>query len=131
MLKLRGKPDRKPLNDPQPFCGLISCASCGMIQLAEYKVKRQKNGNVHEYIYYHCTKKNKSVKCEEPMYSGRTIKSPVIISDSKKFLCPKTGRLNCQKLLRRTRKIRPVFDCLCEREAKEDFFISQKLEATS
>ena len=32
----------------------------------EYKVKKQKNGNVHEYIYYHCTKKNKMVKCPEP-----------------------------------------------------------------
>src|SRR3989339_666851 len=59
MLKFRGKPDRKPLNDPQPFCGLISCASCGMMITGEYKVKKQKNGNVHEYVYYHCTKKNK------------------------------------------------------------------------
>src|SRR3989344_3560633 len=66
MLKLRGKPDRKPINDPQPFCGLISCASCGMMITGEYKVKKQQNGNVHEYVYYHCTKKNKSVKCEEP-----------------------------------------------------------------
>ena len=66
MLKLRGKPDRKPLNDPQPFCGLISCASCGMMITGEYKVKKQQNGNVHEYVYYHCTKKNKSMKCEEP-----------------------------------------------------------------
>ena len=66
MLKFRGKPDRKPLNDPQPFCGLISCASCGMMITGEYKVKKQKNGNVHEYVYYHCTKKNKIVKCEEP-----------------------------------------------------------------
>ena len=32
----------------------------------EYKVKKQKNGNTHEYVYYHCTKKNKAVKCEEP-----------------------------------------------------------------
>ena len=66
MLKKRGKPERKPKNEPQPFCGLISCASCGMMITGEYKVKKQKNGNVHEYIYYHCTKKNKSVKCEEP-----------------------------------------------------------------
>src|SRR3990167_6817583 len=66
MLKLRGKPDRKPLNDTQPFCGLISCASCGMMITGEYKVKKQQNGNVHEYVYYHCTKKNKSVKCAEP-----------------------------------------------------------------
>ena len=27
MLKFRGQPDRKPQNEPQPFCGLISCAS--------------------------------------------------------------------------------------------------------
>ena len=32
----------------------------------EYRVKKQKNGNVHNYIYYHCTKKNKSIKCPEP-----------------------------------------------------------------
>ena len=32
----------------------------------EYKVKRQKNGNEHYYIYYHCTRKNKLVKCKEP-----------------------------------------------------------------
>ena len=32
----------------------------------EYRVKRQKNGNTHDYIYYHCTKKNKAVKCDEP-----------------------------------------------------------------
>ncbi|MBI3335185.1 MAG: type IV secretion system DNA-binding domain-containing protein [Candidatus Portnoybacteria bacterium] len=66
MLKLRGKPDRKPLNEPQAFCGLISCASCGMMITGEYKVKKQQNGNVHEYVYYHCTKKNKNVKCAEP-----------------------------------------------------------------
>src|SRR3989338_4973703 len=66
MLKFRGQPERKPQNEPQPYCGLISCASCGMMITAENKTKRQKNGNVHEYIYYHCTKKNKSVKCKEP-----------------------------------------------------------------
>jgi hypothetical protein len=29
-------------NKPQPFCGLISCASCGMMITGEYKVKKQK-----------------------------------------------------------------------------------------
>ena len=37
-----------------------------MMITGEYKVKKQKNGNVHNYTYYHCTKKNKMVKCEEP-----------------------------------------------------------------
>ena len=65
MLKSRGQPERKPQNEPQPFCGLISCASCGMMITGEHKFKRQKNGNVHEYIYYHCTKKRKDFKCPE------------------------------------------------------------------
>ncbi|MDP1760056.1 MAG: recombinase family protein, partial [Candidatus Woesebacteria bacterium] len=66
MLKLRGQPERKPQNEPQAYCGLISCASCGMMITGEYKVKKQKNGNVHNYTYYHCTKKRKDIKCPEP-----------------------------------------------------------------
>src|SRR3990167_3499065 len=65
MLKLRGQPERKPQNEPQPYCGLISCASCGMMITGEYKVKKQKNGNVHYYVYYRCTKKSKVMKCPE------------------------------------------------------------------
>ena len=65
MLKSRGQPERKPQNEPQPYCGLISCASCGMMITGEHKFKRQKNGNVHEYTYYHCTKKRKDFKCPE------------------------------------------------------------------
>ena len=65
MLKKRGQPERKPQNEPQPFCGLISCASCGMMITAENKTKRQKNGNVHHYVYYRCTKKSKTQKCNE------------------------------------------------------------------
>src|SRR3989344_1795088 len=37
MLKYRGQPERKPQNEPQPYCGLISCASCGMMITAENK----------------------------------------------------------------------------------------------
>jgi hypothetical protein len=37
-----------------------------MMITGEYKVKKQKNGNTHEYIYYHCTKKRKDFDCPEP-----------------------------------------------------------------
>ncbi|MBI2798198.1 hypothetical protein HYX70_02765 [Candidatus Saccharibacteria bacterium] len=37
-----------------------------MMITGEYKVKRQKNGNVHNYTYYRCTKKRKDMKCPEP-----------------------------------------------------------------
>jgi len=32
---------------------------------AEKKIKRQQNGNVHEYVYYHCTKR-KDPTCRQP-----------------------------------------------------------------
>ena len=66
ILRQRGKPHHKTKNDPQPFCGLLRCGTCGMMITGEYRVKKQKNGNEHHYIYYHCTKKNKTIKCPEP-----------------------------------------------------------------
>jgi len=65
ILKQRGKPHHKTKNEPQPYCGLLRCGTCEMMITGEYKVKKQKNGNVHNYVYYHCTKKNKLVKCPE------------------------------------------------------------------
>ena len=66
ILKQRGRPHHKTKNEPRVFCGLLKCGSCGMGITGEYKVKKQKNGNEHYYTYYHCTRKNKSVKCKEP-----------------------------------------------------------------
>ena len=61
----RGKPQRKAKNEPKPLCGLVYC-SCGMMFTAETHTKRQKNGNVHTYTYYRCTRKSKTVRCVEP-----------------------------------------------------------------
>ena len=66
ILKQKGRPHHKTKNEPQTFCGMLKCGTCGMGITGEYKVKRQKNGNTHDYIYYHCTKKNKAIKCNEP-----------------------------------------------------------------
>ena len=52
--------------DPQMFCGLLTCGACNMAITAEKKVKHQKNGNVHEYVYYRCTRKSKTIHCTEP-----------------------------------------------------------------
>ena len=51
--------------EPMPFCGLLRCA-CGMMITVENKTKRQKNGNVHNYVYYRCTRKSKTAQCSEP-----------------------------------------------------------------
>jgi site-specific DNA recombinase len=37
--------------------GPIRCGECGAMITAEEKVKIQKNGNRHEYTYYHCTRR--------------------------------------------------------------------------
>ena len=55
ILRQRGKPRHKQKNEPQAFCGLISCAECGMMITAE----KQKG-----HIYYRCTKKK--VRCLQP-----------------------------------------------------------------
>ncbi len=57
---------RKAKNEPQAFCGLLACGVCNMSITAEKKIKHQKNGNVHEYVYYRCSRKSKVIKCVEP-----------------------------------------------------------------
>lgn len=46
------------------YTGLMRCGSCNAMITAEEKWKHQKNGNVHHYIYYHCTKRM-NPKCTE------------------------------------------------------------------
>ncbi len=38
------------------YTGLIRCGECKSMITAEKKTKRQKNGNIHFYTYYHCTR---------------------------------------------------------------------------
>ncbi len=45
------------------FTGLIRCGECGAAITAEDKTKHQKNGNIHHYTYYRCTKRIK--KCSQ------------------------------------------------------------------
>ena len=53
------------------FRNLFKCAECGCSITAEQKIKHQQNGNIHEYIYYRCTKKRGA--CSQPfIYPPRT-----------------------------------------------------------
>ena len=63
ILEIRGR-GQKAKKDPQAFCGLLHCGNCGCFITAETLTKHQKNGNVHRYVYYHCTRKRGS--CREP-----------------------------------------------------------------
>lgn len=48
---------QRPKTHVFAFTGLIRCGECGAMVTAEEKIKKQKNGNIHRYIYYHCTKR--------------------------------------------------------------------------
>lgn len=46
------------------FTKLMKCGLCGSGITADEKFKKQKNGNIHRYVYYGCTKFNdKNCKC--------------------------------------------------------------------
>ena len=64
ILGRKGKP--RPKTHRFAFSGLIRCGGCGSMITAEEKIKRQQNGNVHHYVYYHCTHK-KDEKCTEKL----------------------------------------------------------------
>lgn len=53
-----GRKDKpRPKRHFLPYTGLMRCGECGCSITAEKKQKVQKNGNVHHYVYYRCTKK--------------------------------------------------------------------------
>lgn len=61
---LGDKGKQRPKTHTFAYTGLIRCAECSSTITAENKVKRQKNGNIHYYTYYHCTKK-KNPNCSQ------------------------------------------------------------------
>ncbi len=128
MLKSRGQPERKAKNEPQPFCGLISCASCGMMITAENKTKRQKNGNVHHYVYYRCTKKSKVMKCPEMSLRSEKLDEQ-LSSLIKKVSLPKdwAEELNRMALEEHKNSAQSLTACVKEKETRISE-ISLKLE---
>lgn len=56
---------QKQATAPQPLNLLVKCENCDCFVTGAHKIKRQKNGNVHEYTYYRCTHKSKKIVCRE------------------------------------------------------------------
>ena len=60
-----GKKKIKYAGIAHTYRGFFHCKQCGCAITAENKTKKQKNGNVHSYTYYHCTgKKGKHANLE-------------------------------------------------------------------
>src|SRR3989344_1068394 len=91
-----------------------------MMITGEYKVKYQKNGNVHEYVYYHCSRKSKTIKCKNLVFAKKcwTNKFPLCF---KKFLWRRIGRRNYFPCLKKTKKNPPNSALLLFKKCKRKF----------
>ena len=60
-----------------PFKGLLLCKTCRFNVTAYTKSKNLATGNLAEYVFYTCTKKNKVIKCEEPQLSDKLLETEI------------------------------------------------------
>ncbi len=76
ILGRQGKPRRK--THEFAFTGMIRCGECGCLITAEDKIKINKgNGKIHDYTYYHCTKRKREVKCSQPYLEARELEKQI------------------------------------------------------
>lgn len=75
LLGRKGRP--RPKSHIFEFTGMMKCEECGGMITAEEKIKHQKNGNVHHYIYYHCTKR-KNPNCKQGSIEINDLKKQVV-----------------------------------------------------
>ncbi len=99
-----------------------------MMITAENKTKRQKNGNVHHYVYYRCTKKRKDFKCPEMSLRSEKLDEQ-LSSLIQKVSLPKdwAEELNRLALQDHKNSAPSLTACVEEKETKLSV-ISQKLE---
>ncbi|MBI4652125.1 recombinase family protein [Candidatus Desantisbacteria bacterium] len=68
------------------YTGIMRCGECGSMITAEEKTKCQKNGNVHHYTYYHCTKRKKGVLCKQLPVKMEEIENQILAYLEKIFI---------------------------------------------
>ena len=74
LLGRQGRP--RPKTHILAYTGLMRCSGCGARITAEEKWKHQKNGNVHQYIYYRCSG-SKSPFCTEKSVEVKVLEKQI------------------------------------------------------
>jgi DNA invertase Pin-like site-specific DNA recombinase/predicted metal-binding protein len=75
LLGRKGRP--RPKKHIFEFTGMIRCGECGGTVTAEEKIKHQQNGNLHRYVYYHCTKR-KHPACTQGSLEEKALKRQIV-----------------------------------------------------
>ena len=78
VISRRNRPRKSKNNNPMTLCGVLRCGTCNMMITGEKRVKRQKNGNIHHYTYYRCSKKSKIITCKEPHIRGELLLEQIL-----------------------------------------------------
>ena len=78
LLGRKGRP--RPKRHEFPFVGIMRCGGCGASITCEEKWKKQQNGNLHHYIYYHCTKR------KDPACTQGSIESKKLMKQIDEYL---------------------------------------------
>lgn len=68
----------RPKKHSFAYRGFLECGNCGAMITAENKAKHQKNGNVHCYTYYHCTKR-RDPHCPEKCVEAKELEIQIIL----------------------------------------------------
>ena len=74
LLGRRSQP--RPKKYDLAYRGPIHCGECGCMITGEEKTKYQKNGNVHHYTYYHCTKR-KDPNCSQQAIEEKELEKQI------------------------------------------------------
>src|SRR3989344_79742 len=128
VLKERSRPPKNPHNNPQALCGLLRCGTCKMMITAEHKFKYQKNGNIHEYVYYRCTRKNKTIKCAEPSIREEVLNQQ-ITKLLQNYVMPNNWAAELLKMADKDKKESAQSTAVVVRETQQEIqTISQKLQ---
>lgn len=77
--RLMGKTGRaRPIKHYFPYGGCsLHCSTCGCAISGCNKAKFQRNGNVHKYQYYFCSKHKPGVACNEMPVSGKMLDAQI------------------------------------------------------
>ena len=83
------KGSMRPKTHKFKYTGIMRCGECGAFITAEAKVKHQKNGKIHHYTYYHCTKRV-NADCQQKCVSETELERQIVgylqkITVSKEF----------------------------------------------
>ena len=99
---LLGKVSTRPKTYDFALRGPIFCGECGAMITAEHKVKRQKNGKIHQYVYYHCTKR-KDISCKQKVIEESKLEEQ-IAEKLGRFEIPSSFRKWAMSVLREQNK---------------------------